>query len=218
MPDAGALKTNRPPKAQPSGGGFVRPFKRPGRQLHAPPIVRHFLGQAAAQTPQPMPVHRDGLPGALFGAEGAVDAPGRVVDRVAAGRRGGGGRRRRGRAGEGFAVFGGVRRGVAGQDAQALFGADLHAVAALDAVEPVDGPAAGGPVHRQCAGRAAAGAQAAADAVLDRDFHMAAHPLRVLGRGKGIVGGHRRVEQVVQRRVGKGEKLGRSHGLTSRYS
>lgn len=28
----------------------------PGRQLHAPPIVRHFLGQEAAQTPQAMQV------------------------------------------------------------------------------------------------------------------------------------------------------------------
>lgn len=122
---------------------------------------------------------------------------------------GGPGRRlgQRGGAGEGVAAAGGVGGGVAGGHLQALLGADVHAVAALDAVEPLDGPGAGGPIHRQGAGGTAAGAQAAADAGLDVDFDVPPHPLGVLGRRKGIAGGHRFAEQVFQRRARKGNKF-----------
>ena len=99
-------------------------------------------------------VHRDRALGTFFGAERAVHAGGGVIDRLAAGFA----RLRCGRrgAGEGLAALLGTGGGVARHNRQALFRADIGAVAALYAVEPVDGPGACRAVHSQRAGRAAA--------------------------------------------------------------
>src|SRR5699024_8727642 len=99
-------------------------------------------------------VHRDRALGTFFCAERAVNAGGGVINRLAAdfarlrcGRRG---------AGEGLAALLGTGGGVARHNRQALFGADIGTVAALYAVEPVDGPGACRAVHSQRARRAAA--------------------------------------------------------------
>ena len=170
-------------------------------------------------------VHRDGPLRAFFGAEGAVHTGVPRIDRPAArlARRGVG----RFGAGESLAAFLGGGGGVAGHDGQHFLGADVDAVAALDAVEPVDGPGAGGAVHFERAGRAAARAQAAADTVLDLNFNMAAHALGVVRRLKRVAGGGRFGEEVFQHAarererapgVGFGVRVCVPSSLTSRYS
>src|SRR5699024_9891542 len=106
---------------------------------------------------------------------------------------------------EGLAAFLGGGLGIAGYHGQALFGAGVDAAAALDAVKALNGPGAGGPVHLQRTGRAAAGAQAAADAVFDLDLHMPAHAVGVVGRFKGVTRGGGFAEQVFEHRARKRE-------------
>ena len=129
-------------------------------------------------------VYGNSLLRAFPGTEGAINAFGSIVYRLAAGSLFFHG----GRSGfcKSFGGFLRLRFWIAGDDLQALFRANAYAIAALNAVKAVNRPSTCGAVNLKGAGRAGTGANTTGDAFFNFNGHMAAHPVGEFCRFKGV--------------------------------